>query len=191
MAQLELPLPELVAEDLKQGWTRFEFVATAKEWTAAKQLTVIPTLLRGKLIDYYVELEDAVKSDVKLLKAALEERASKKEDTLVASKSYNQRSQGPGERVADFASSLKQLFKSGYPEEALTSSVLLQRFLTGLPSEIGRQVLLHQKPDNFSAAVKDAMAIEYALEFEEKTILFILLGRNRGLQKTHPIQPHF
>ena len=73
MAQLELPLPELVAEDLKRGWTHFKFVATAKEWYVAKQLTVIPTLLRGKLIDYYVKLKDDIKSDVKLLKAALKE----------------------------------------------------------------------------------------------------------------------
>ena len=146
----------------------FEFVATVKEWNAAKQLTVIPTLLRGKLIDYYVELEDDIKSDVKLLKAALEERAGKKEDPLIASKSFNQRSRGPGEGVADFASSLKQLFKSGYPEEALTSAVLLQRFLMGLRPEIGRQVLLHQKPANFNVAVKDAMAIKYALEFGEE-----------------------
>ena len=172
MAKLELPFPELLAEDLKRGWTRFEFVATAKEWNEAKQLTVVLTLLRGKLIDYYVELEDEVKNDVKLLKAALEERAGKKEDPLVASRNFNQRSQSPGERVADFASSLKQLFKSGYPGEALTSAVLLQRFLTGLRPEIGRQLLLHQKPANFNAAVKDAMAIEYALEFggEDDTI---------------------
>ena len=167
MAQLELPLPELLAEDLKQGWTRFEFVATAKEWNEAKQLTVIPTLLRGKLIDYYVELEDEVKNDVKLLKAALEEQAGKKEDPLVASRNFNLHSQTPGERVADFASSLKQLFKSSYPGEALTSAVLLQKFLMGLRPEIGRQLLLHQKPANFNAAVKDAMAIEYALEFGE------------------------
>ena len=48
---LDLPLPELA--DFQLGWTHFEFVAVAKEWTANKQPTVIPTLLRGKLIDYY------------------------------------------------------------------------------------------------------------------------------------------
>ena len=78
MAQLELPLPELVAEDFKRGWIRFEFVATAKEWDAAKQLAVIPALLRGKLIDYYVDFDDTIKGDLKLLRAALEERAGKK-----------------------------------------------------------------------------------------------------------------
>ena len=125
MAQMDLPLPELIAEDLKRGWTRFEFVAVAKEWNAAKQLAVIPALLRGKLINYYIELDDETKKDLKLLRAALEERAGKKEDPLVASKTFSQRNQSQGERVSDFASSLKQLFKSAFPEEAMTSAVLL------------------------------------------------------------------
>jgi len=172
MAQMDLPLPELVAEDLKRGWTRFEFVAIAKEWDAAKQLAVIPALLRGKLIDYYVELDDATKKDLKLLRAALEERAGKKEDPLVASKNFTQRNQREGERVSDFTSSLKQLFKTAFPQEAMTSAVLLQRFLTGLHSEISRQLLLRQKPADFTSALKDAMDIERALEFcgEEDSI---------------------
>ena len=47
----KLPLPELLKEDSKRGWRHFKFVATAKEWSAEKQLVVILTLLRGKLID--------------------------------------------------------------------------------------------------------------------------------------------
>ena len=53
MAQVELSLPELIVEDFQCGWTRFEFIAAAKEWNTNKQLAVIPTLLRGRLIDYY------------------------------------------------------------------------------------------------------------------------------------------
>lgn len=125
MAQLELPLPELVAEDFTRSWTRFELVASAKEWSTAKQLAVIPTLLRGKLIDYYVDLDDATKADLKLLKAALQERAGKKEDPLVVSRNFNKRNQNFDERVSDYASSLKKLFTSAYPGEALSSTVLL------------------------------------------------------------------
>jgi len=66
-----------------------EFVAAAKEWSNAKQLVVIPTLLRGKLIDYYVELPDDTNSNIDRLKAALQERAGVKEDPLVASKRFN------------------------------------------------------------------------------------------------------
>ena len=56
---MELPLLELAVEEL--SWTHFEFVAVAKEWDATKQLAVILTLLRGKLIDYYAELDEATK----------------------------------------------------------------------------------------------------------------------------------
>ena len=165
MAQMELPLPELIVEDFQRGWTRFEFVATAKEWNANKQLAVIPTLLRGRLIDYYVELDDETKGDLKLLKVALQERAGTKEDPLLASKNFNRRSQGPDEKVNDYASALKKLFKIAYPEEAATSTVLLQRFVTGLRSDIGRQLLLKKTLTNFAAALKDAVDIEFALEF--------------------------
>ena len=180
MAQLELPLSELVVEDFKRGWIRFEFVATAKEWDAAKQFAVIPALLRGKLIDYYVDFDNTIKGDLKLLRAALEERVGKREDPLAASRSFSQRSQGQGERVSDFASSLKQLFKSAFPTEAMTSSVLHQRLLTGLHPEISRQLLLRSKPTTFTAAVKDATEIEYALEFG---------GEEDGVHAIRPTQP--
>ena len=101
----------MVAEDLHRGWTCFEFVATAQKWDANKQLTVIPTLLRGKLIDYYIELDDDTKTDLALLKAALQKRAGKKEDPLMASRSFNQRNQGQTEKVTDFADSLKSCKK--------------------------------------------------------------------------------
>ena len=163
---LELPLPELLTEDFKRGWTRFEFIATAKGWNAERQLAVIPTLLRGKLIDDYVELPDATKADLGRLKAALQDRAGVKEDPLVASKQFNQRSQGSEEKVKDFAATLKRLFKDAYSAESLDSAVLLQRFLTGLRPEIGRQLLLRNRPDTFTNALKDAEEIEYALAFD-------------------------
>ena len=94
---------------------------------ANKWLAVIPTLLRGRLIDYYVELDDETKGDLRLLKVALQERAGTKEDPLLASKNFNQRSQGPDEKVNDYASALKKLFKIPYPNEAATSTVLLQQ----------------------------------------------------------------
>ena len=60
------------------------------------------------------------------------------------------------------------MFKQAYPDEDMGSTVLLQKFLTGLRPPIVRQMLLNKKPDNLSAAVKDAVTIEYAyaLQFE-------------------------
>ena len=67
---------------------------------------------QGKLIDYYVELDDDTKGDLMLLKGILQERAGTKEDLLFASRNFNQRAQEHDEKVADFAPFLKKLFKS-------------------------------------------------------------------------------
>jgi len=48
-------------------------------------LNSLPMLLRSKPINYYEELEDDVKGDLKLLNVAMEVRSSKKEDILIAS----------------------------------------------------------------------------------------------------------
>ena len=67
----------------------------------------------------------------------------------------------PCEKVDDYASELKQLFKQAYPDEGLNSAGLLQKFLTGLLASIACQMLLKKKPVNLSEAIKDAVSIEY------------------------------
>ena len=49
----------------------------------------------------------------------------------------------------------------------MDSTVLLQKFLTGLRPPIARQMLLKKKPENLSAAVKEAVTVEYALQFDQ------------------------
>ena len=142
-------------------------MANAKGWDTARQLAVIPTLLRGKLIDYYVEFSDAARSNLGRLKAALLDRTGVKTDALLASKQFTRRSQGPDEKIKNFTFVLKQLFKEAYPAESLDSAVPLQHFLTGLRPEIGRQLLLCNRPDTFANAVKDAEEIENALAFDD------------------------
>ena len=87
---------ELIVEDFQCSWTRFKFVVAAKDWNANKQLAIIPTLLRGRLIDYYVEMDGTTNDDLKLLKAALvlQEQTDMEEDPLLASRNFKQRNQG-------------------------------------------------------------------------------------------------
>ena len=70
------------------AWTRFELVSTAKEWNTEKQVMILPTLLSGKLVDYYVELDEAIKASMKLLKTALMTRAGLVKDPLTAGKIF-------------------------------------------------------------------------------------------------------
>ena len=64
----------------------------------------------------------------------------------------------------------------------MTSAVLLQHFLTGLRPEFGRQLLIRNRPANFADALKDAIDIEYALQFDSSDDTINAIGR--GTQQT-------
>jgi len=81
---LDVPLPEVVVEDFQCSWVRFELVAGTKEWDAAKQNLILPTLLRGKLVDIYMIVDDATRGDLILLKKALMMHAGLMRDPLSA-----------------------------------------------------------------------------------------------------------
>ncbi|KAL5518084.1 hypothetical protein EMCRGX_G003762 [Ephydatia muelleri] len=89
----DIPLPEISVEEFHQAWTRFELAAVAKEWNAAKQLSVVPALLRGKLLDYYVQLEDSEKSSMKALIVTLMTRSGIAKEPLSAAKLFTDRVQ--------------------------------------------------------------------------------------------------
>jgi len=117
MAQsTDIPLPEITIEDFRRAWTRFELVATAKKWGEDKQLAIIPTLLRGRLVDYYIDLEEEEKVSIQELGISLKKRAGLMTDPLAAARKFSVRSQEPQERVSDFATDLKKLFRLAYPE---------------------------------------------------------------------------
>ena len=107
-------------------------MAKAKEWDAARQNLVLPTLLRGKLVEFYVEASDETRRSLEQLKTFLLAKAGLARDPLVSSQLFMARSQNPGEKVSDFVVALKTLFKEAYGAEEGNSAILLQRFLTGL-----------------------------------------------------------
>ena len=129
---------------------------------------ILPTLLPGKLVDYYVELDEAIKASMKLLKTALMTRAGLIKDPLTAGKIFISRCQHANEKAEDFANDLRKLFKQAYPDEDVTSGILFQHLLTGLHVPESLQIQLHGQPTTFEPAIKEAMEIEYALNFETK-----------------------
>ena len=152
-----------------------------------KQASILPMLLRGKLVDYYVDLDTTTKADLKLLKTALMKNAGLVQDPLTAGKLFISCCQRSGEKVADFADHLKKLFKQAYPDEKSTSGILLQRFLTGLMSPVGQQILLRGQPTTFEQAVENMKEVEYALNFETKHTESLTKDIN-VINKTHPME---
>ena len=157
MAQLDLPLPEITVADFQRSWTRFELVASAKEWDAAKQKLILPTLLRGKLVDSYVALNESARETLVSIKKALMKSVGIARDPLTAGQAFMCRHQGVGEAVRDYATDLKK--------GSQASPILLQRFLTGLSPPVCCQLLLKGKPGALDQAITDATSIEYALNF--------------------------
>eukprot|EP00731_Ephydatia_muelleri_P029836 Em0021g359a len=152
MASQDIPLPEISVEEFHQAWTRFELAAVAKEWNAAKQLSVVPALLRGKLLDKQV--------------------------------------QGSQERVGDYGMALKKAFKEAFPDELVTSAVLLQRFLTGLRPAITQQILLQKQPRDLDEAIKAATAVEYALSFgkgDEPSVHVVQTQHDDRIKELHTL----
>ena len=80
MVKFSIPLPEICVEDFEHSWTKFRLAVAANKWEKEKELTVLPTLLRGKLVEYYVSLEDEKKADPETLRKALMDRAGISKD---------------------------------------------------------------------------------------------------------------
>ena len=94
-------------------------------------------------MDYYVELDEAIKTSMKLLKTALMTRAGLMKDPLTAGKIFIFCCQHANEKAEDFKNDLRKLFKQAYPDEDVTSGILLQHLLTGLHVPVNHQILLH------------------------------------------------
>ena len=59
----------------------------------------------------------------------------------------------------------QKAFKNASSSDDYTSAILIQWFLTGLLSPIRCQLLLHSKPETLHQAIKEAVNVEYALNF--------------------------
>ena len=128
---LDLPLPEITSEEFLQAWTRFELVAAAKEWSDDRKKVVIPTLFRGKLVEYYMEADEATRGNLANLKTLLMTKVGLVRDPLMSCQLFMSRSQRQGKRILHYVADLKKHFTEAYVTEDFTSAILLQRFLTG------------------------------------------------------------
>ena len=131
-----LTLPEINAdsrEEFDRSWKRFEVIAAANKWEGGRDLVILPALLRGKLLDIYMQLPDSDKADLATLKKTLADRAGLTRDPLLSAKRIGERYQELRESVREFEMALCKLFTEAYrypDDDVKTASVLLGRFVT-------------------------------------------------------------
>ena len=165
---LDLTFPKIASGEFHQAWTHFELVASAKEWNDKRKKLVFPTLLGGKLVEYYMEVNEMTHGNLANLKTFLITKVGLAHDPFMLSQLFMSRSQQPGERILDYVADLTKLFTEAYPSEYLTSAILLQQFITGLLPPICHQLLLQGKPETLAQAVKDTANIEYVITLPGK-----------------------
>jgi len=110
-----------------------------------------------------IQLNETARGNLGTIKKALMEAVGIVSDPLTAGQAFMNQHQSAGETVRDYAADIEKLFKESYPEDAQSSPILLQRFLTGLVAPICCQLLLKDKPTTIEQAIT---SIEYALKFE-------------------------
>eukprot|EP00731_Ephydatia_muelleri_P025807 Em0017g890a len=144
-----LTLPEINAdsrEEFDRSWKRFEVIAAANKWEGGRDLVILPALLRGKLLDIYMQLPDSDKADLATLKKALADRAGLTRDPLLSA-------------------------KSGVKNYESHSEILRWRCascsLKRLRPELARQVLLYGTPTNLDDAVKNVIRVERAMGLDD------------------------
>ena len=69
----------------------------------------------------------------------------------------------------------QKLFVESYPDEQITSAILLQQFLTGLLPAMSRQLLLKGKPTLLERAVADVGDINFAFEPHKMSSKMLML----------------
>ena len=85
---LDLPLPEITIEEFHHAWTRFELVAATKEWNDKRKKLILPTLLCGKLVEYYGDADDVTCGDLANLKSFLMTKVRLMHDPLTSSQLF-------------------------------------------------------------------------------------------------------
>ena len=99
-----------------------------KEWNENKLKVILPTLLRGKLVDIYLTIDEETCENLQHLKKALMRQAGLPCDFLTSGQSFMACCQGRSESANNFAMDLKRLFVELYTDEEITLAILLQEF---------------------------------------------------------------
>ena len=100
-------------------------ISVAKKWDTAKQASILPMLLRGKLFHYYIKHDVTTKADLKQLKLALsyDDEGGACTRPLTDGKKFISCCQYSDEKTRNCAADLKKLFKQTYPKEKLKSGL--------------------------------------------------------------------
>ena len=152
----------LPTEDGERWLERYEHFCVFKALTDAKQLVLLPCLLKQEAWDWFLSQPDNVKNTLPALKQAFKTQyARKQQPGEYAAKLFSSK-QMPGQRVADFVVTIRRLAQQAH----LDDTRALQAALHGLNPAI-KPFVSRDPPTSLDGLVKEAEAVKEAQKLEE------------------------
>ena len=125
---------------IDEWFVRFDICSKANGWNDEMKALKVPTLLEGEALASWLELTEEEQADFKTLKKKLIAKMAPLPFTAL--EEFHARNLRPGEPLPLFTQDLKRLLQSAMPglDENAGEQMLIHQFLTGLPTDISRQL---------------------------------------------------
>ena len=125
---------------IDEWFVRFDICSKANGWNDEMKALKVPTLLEGEALASWLELTEEEQADFKTLKKKLIAKMAPLPFTAL--EEFHARKLRPGEPLPLFTQDLKRLLQSAMPglDENAGEQMLIHQFLTGLPTDISRQL---------------------------------------------------
>lgn len=162
---------KITAQNFERAWARVLAVATHQKWEDSRIITFIPTILDDFMFDAYQTLEEQQKKSSHILKEALAKAAGVLQaETKCSAQKFLERNQREDENVSTYSIELKKLFLTAFPDDVISSQVLLQKFICGLRVSIKSFLTKIGIPETLEEAINNAVRIESTKERTELSL---------------------
>ncbi|KRX39965.1 hypothetical protein T05_1265 [Trichinella murrelli] len=147
--------------DFKRWLLHFEVCAEANGWSDTIKAKKLPTFLKGDVLIIYLDCPAAVKSNYKLLIGALKSKLNPKASQVAAFDEFQKATLMTGESMRSFAHRLELLLdRACVTEDKMTNTtLLLRRFISGLPKNYSRQLMTGAELTSLDEAVDRAQLL--------------------------------
>ncbi|KRX63792.1 hypothetical protein T09_2664 [Trichinella sp. T9] len=159
---LGLSLPSSFEDsDFKRWLLYFEVCAKANGWSDTIKTKKLPTFLKGDALIIFLEYPTAVNSNYKLLVGTLKPKRNLKTSQVAAFDEFQRVTLMTGESMRSFAHRLQLLLdRACVTEDKMTNTtLLLLRFISGLPKNYSRQLMTRAEKTSLDEAVDRAQLL--------------------------------
>ena len=167
-----ISLPKPFSEGNPVEWfQRFEICCNANEWNDGMKAKKLPTLLEGEALATWLELSEEQKASYTDAKAKMIERLGPMQ--FVSMDDFHHRQLLPGESLPVFVHELKRLIDQAMPEAdaATRQKLLVHQFLSGLPTEISKQLRAAGEIEELDKLVQRARLLMTLTEKEKSAAI--------------------